>query len=115
MENAGWDQRPIRSVPLYRLPGRRNAIKRERGSRGHRSDDPGCSGHRETGRDDRRRSSQRIVLFQDIEFDLLYFLVIHFVQLGDVVLGLPALMAIRERFPDARITTMLGKPGADII
>ena len=28
---------------------------------------------------------------------------------------MPALVAIRERFPDARITTMLGKPGADII
>jgi ADP-heptose:LPS heptosyltransferase len=32
-----------------------------------------------------------------------------------VVLGLPALIAIRERFPEARITTLLGKPGADIV
>lgn len=42
-------------------------------------------------------------------------LVIHFGQLGDVVLGLPALKAIRKRFPNARITTLLGKPGADIV
>jgi ADP-heptose:LPS heptosyltransferase len=42
-------------------------------------------------------------------------LVIHFGQLGDVVLGLPALKAIRKRFPNARITTLLGKPGGDIV
>ncbi|MFN0139374.1 MAG: glycosyltransferase family 9 protein [Pyrinomonadaceae bacterium] len=42
-------------------------------------------------------------------------LVIHFGQLGDVVLGLPALKAIRKHFPDARITSLLGKPGADIV
>ena len=42
-------------------------------------------------------------------------LVIHFGQLGDVVLGLPALKAIRERFPDAEITLMTGKPAAEIV
>lgn len=40
---------------------------------------------------------------------------IDFGQLGDVVLSLPALRAIRERFPKARITVAVGKPGADIV
>lgn len=47
--------------------------------------------------------------------DFKNILVIHFGQLGDVVLGLPALRAIKKNFPNARITTMLGKPGADIV
>lgn len=42
-------------------------------------------------------------------------LVIDFGQLGDVVMSLPALRAIRERFPHARITVAVGKPGAEII
>jgi ADP-heptose:LPS heptosyltransferase len=42
-------------------------------------------------------------------------LVIDFGQLGDVVLSLPALRAIRERFPEARITVAVGRPGADVI
>ena len=42
-------------------------------------------------------------------------LVIDFGQLGDVVMSLPALHAIRERFPRARITVMVGRPGAEII
>ena len=42
-------------------------------------------------------------------------LVIDFGQLGDVVMSLPALRAIRERFPLARITVMVGRPGAEII
>ena len=41
---------------------------------------------------------------QDFEFKNI--LVIHFGQLGDVVLGLPALRAIRRRFPDSKITVM---------
>lgn len=41
-------------------------------------------------------------------------LVIHFGQLGDVVLGLPALSAIRKRFADARITLLLGKATGEI-
>ena len=36
-------------------------------------------------------------------------LVVHFGQLGDVVLALPALRGIREKYPDARITLLLGK------
>jgi ADP-heptose:LPS heptosyltransferase len=51
-------------------------------------------------------------LDQDREFKNI--LVIHFGQLGDVVLGLPALRAIRERFSRARITLMVGKATADI-
>ena len=42
-------------------------------------------------------------------------LVINFGQLGDVVLSLPALHAIRERFPNAKITAAVGKPSAAII
>jgi ADP-heptose:LPS heptosyltransferase len=39
-------------------------------------------------------------------------LVIHFGQMGDVILSLPALQAIREKFPAARITALLGKSSA---
>ena len=42
-------------------------------------------------------------------------LVIDFGQLGDVVMSLPALRAIRERFPHAQITVVVGRPGAEII
>lgn len=48
-------------------------------------------------------------------FDPRNILVIDFGQLGDVVLSLPALRAIRERFPSAKITVAVGKPGADVI
>lgn len=42
-------------------------------------------------------------------------LVIHFGQLGDVMLGLPALAAIRNHFPNSKITVMSGKSTAGII
>ncbi len=42
-------------------------------------------------------------------------LVIDFGQLGDVVMSLPALGAIRRRFPKARITVAAGKPSSEII
>ena len=42
-------------------------------------------------------------------------LVIDFGQLGDVVMSLPALRAIRTRFPNAQITVAVGKPGGDLI
>lgn len=42
-------------------------------------------------------------------------LVIDFGQLGDVVLSLPALRSIREKFPQARITVAVGKPGAPVV
>ncbi|HUQ33233.1 MAG TPA: glycosyltransferase family 9 protein [Pyrinomonadaceae bacterium] len=48
-------------------------------------------------------------------FDPRNILVIDFGQLGDVVLSLPALRAIREKFPQARITVAVGKPGAPIV
>lgn len=42
-------------------------------------------------------------------------LFINFGQLGDVVLGLPALRAVRGRFPHAKITVLTGKQGAAIV
>ncbi len=42
-------------------------------------------------------------------------LIINFGQIGDVVLSLPALKAVREKFPDARLTAMIGKSGAEIV
>jgi ADP-heptose:LPS heptosyltransferase len=50
-----------------------------------------------------------------VNFDPQNILVIDFGQLGDVVLSLPALRAIREKFPHARITVAVGKPGAPIV
>jgi len=48
-------------------------------------------------------------------FDPRNILVIDFGQLGDVILSLPALRAIRQRFPDARITVAVGKSGAAVV
>ena len=48
-------------------------------------------------------------------FDPRNILVIDFGQLGDVVLSLPALRAIRAQFPGARITAAVGRPSAGII
>jgi ADP-heptose:LPS heptosyltransferase len=42
-------------------------------------------------------------------------LIINFGQIGDVMLSLPAFRAVREKFPDARITAMIGKSGAEIV
>ncbi len=42
-------------------------------------------------------------------------LIVNFGQIGDVVLSLPALKAVREKFPDAKLTAMIGKSGADIV
>jgi ADP-heptose:LPS heptosyltransferase len=42
-------------------------------------------------------------------------LIIDFGQLGDVVMSLPALRAVREKFPLARITVAVGKPSGEII
>lgn len=41
-------------------------------------------------------------------------LVMDFGQLGDVVLSLPALRALRGRFPNARITVAVGQPAQEI-
>ena len=48
-------------------------------------------------------------------FDPRNILVIDFGQLGDVVLSLPALAAIRKRFRRATITVAVGKPGAEVV
>jgi heptosyltransferase-1 len=50
-----------------------------------------------------------------LSFDPRNILVIDFGQLGDVVLSLPALRAIRERFPTAHVTVAVGKPGAAVV
>jgi len=42
-------------------------------------------------------------------------LVIDFGQLGDVVMSLPALRAIREHFPHSRITVAAGTPSSEIV
>jgi ADP-heptose:LPS heptosyltransferase len=50
-----------------------------------------------------------------VSFNPKKILVIDFGQLGDVVLSLPALRAIRAQFPRAQITIAIGKPGAEVI
>ena len=50
-----------------------------------------------------------------VHFDPRNILVIDFGQLGDVVMSLPALRAIRARFPHAKITVAVGKPGGEIV
>jgi ADP-heptose:LPS heptosyltransferase len=49
-----------------------------------------------------------------LNFNPQNILVIHFGQMGDVVLALPAFRAIRERFPTAKITALVGKSAATI-
>jgi ADP-heptose:LPS heptosyltransferase len=50
-----------------------------------------------------------------VTFDPRNILVIDFGQLGDVVLSLPALRAVRERFPKARITIAVGASAAQVV
>jgi lipopolysaccharide heptosyltransferase II len=50
-----------------------------------------------------------------VPFDPGKILVIDFGQLGDVVMSLPALRAIRQRFPDAWITVAVGKPANEVV
>jgi ADP-heptose:LPS heptosyltransferase len=50
-----------------------------------------------------------------MHFDPRNILVIDFGQLGDVVMSLPALRAIREKFPYAKITIAVGKPGKELL
>jgi len=42
-------------------------------------------------------------------------LIISFGQIGDVILSLPAISAVRKNFPDAKLTAMIGKSGAAIV
>jgi len=50
-----------------------------------------------------------------MSFDPRNILVIDFGQLGDVVLSLPALAAIRHRFPRARVTVAVGGSAASVV
>jgi ADP-heptose:LPS heptosyltransferase len=50
-----------------------------------------------------------------MSFDPRNILVIDFGQLGDVVLSLPALAALRRRFPRARVTVAVGGSAADVV
>ncbi len=47
--------------------------------------------------------------------DFKNILVIHFGQLGDVVLGLPALTAIKDNFAGSKVTVMSGRSTAEIV
>lgn len=50
-----------------------------------------------------------------MSFDPQNILVIDFGQMGDVVLSLPALAAVRQKFPRARVTVAVGKPGRGVV
>jgi len=50
-----------------------------------------------------------------LNFNPQNILVIHFGQIGDVILSLPAWRIVREKFPKAKITGLIGKSGADIV
>jgi heptosyltransferase I len=50
-----------------------------------------------------------------MSFEARNILVIDFGQLGDVVLSLPALSAIRRRFPRARVTVAVGGAAASVV
>lgn len=50
-----------------------------------------------------------------VRFNPRNILVIDFGQLGDVVLSLPALRAIREKFPEARITVAVGAASTAVV
>ena len=50
-----------------------------------------------------------------MKFNPRNILIINFGQIGDVVLSLPALKAVRGKFPTAKLTAMVGKSGAEII
>ena len=50
-----------------------------------------------------------------MSFDPRNILVIDFGQLGDVILSLPALAAVRHRFPKARVTVAVGGAAAAVV
>lgn len=50
-----------------------------------------------------------------LNFNPQNILVINFGQTGDVVLSLPALKAVREKFPHAKITALIGKSNTNIV
>ena len=50
-----------------------------------------------------------------MDADFKNILIIDFGQLGDVIMSLPALDALRKKFPNSKITVMVGKAGASIV
>ena len=54
-------------------------------------------------------------LYTALNFNPQNILIINFGQIGDVILCLPALKAVREKFPEARITALIGKSGTKIV
>ena len=50
-----------------------------------------------------------------LKFQPQNILIIDFGQLGDVIMSLPALDALRKKFPNSKITVMVGKAGASIV
>lgn len=50
-----------------------------------------------------------------MEFNPQNILINNFGQIGDVILSLPALKAVRARFPEAQITVLVGKSAAQIL
>lgn len=62
-------------------------------------------------------NTHRVVVVYPCEmsFDPRNILVIDFGQMGDVVLSLPALGALRQRFPQARLTVAVGRAGRQVV
>jgi ADP-heptose:LPS heptosyltransferase len=50
-----------------------------------------------------------------VSFNPQNILVIDFGQLGDVVVSLPALRALRQKFPSSRITVAAGAAAAPVV
>ena len=61
------------------------------------------------------KTGRLCVKLSPMSFDPKNILVIDFGQMGDVVLSLPALAAVRQRFPRARVTVAVGKPGRQVV
>jgi ADP-heptose:LPS heptosyltransferase len=50
-----------------------------------------------------------------MNFNAQNILVINFGQIGDIILSLPAMQSIRARFPDSKITALIGKSANDVV
>lgn len=48
-------------------------------------------------------------------FEFYNILIIDFGQMGDVIMSIAVLDAVRKRFPTSRITLLIGKPGRDLL
>ncbi len=49
------------------------------------------------------------------DLDFRNILIIDFGQMGDVIMSIPVLRAVRVRFSQSKITLLIGKPGRDIV